>query len=523
MMKPNFLIFVTDQHRADWLSCMGNSILQTPHIDRIAEEGVVFEQAYCNTPLCMPSRASMWTGLPSSVHSARTNGVDLDEKYPVLPQILHDNGYYTASVGKIHLKAWHMSPERGNRNIEEYDPKVLPECETVWNQRKCTKLPEGMWGLDRIHFLGGHGNYCFGEYMQWLEDEYPDEFKALREKQSARKTTGKKDNYYSTLPLEHHYNEWIADHTIQELRDSPQDKPFFMWCSFPDPHFPFGPPSPYYDSYQAEDMPDPIAWDDNRKQMNELYHEKYYRDRGEESIDGGPCSFTLEQVKETKALAWGMVRHVDDCIGRVMKYLEESGKKENTVVIFLADHGELMGDHGMYCKGPFHYDGLLHVPMIMAWPGHLSRNVRSKGLVSILDLMPTILDLAQISYPYGSVKPWEGPFEGKPLYEKDPLPGKSLVPLMTGKAWKIQDSILVEDDDDIRKVNLRTLITEDYKLTIYSGRTYGELFDRKNDPEERMNLWDKEEWKDVKNDMIWKLMQKMLESQDRTTRRIGIA
>lgn len=87
----------------------------------------------------------------------------------------------------------------------------------------------------------------------------------------------------------------------------------------------------------------------------------------------------------------------------------------------------------------------------------------------------------------------------------------------------VQDSILVEDDDDIRKVNLRTLITEDYKITIYSGRVYGELFDRKNDPEERTNLWDREEWKGVKNEMIWKLMQKMLENQDRTTRRIGIA
>ena len=91
-LKPNFLIFVTDQHRADWLSCMGNDILQTPHIDKIAHRGVLFENTYCNTPLCMPSRATMWTGLPSSVHSARTNGVDLDNKYPVLPQILQDNG-----------------------------------------------------------------------------------------------------------------------------------------------------------------------------------------------------------------------------------------------------------------------------------------------------------------------------------------------------------------------------------------------------------------------------------------------
>lgn len=165
-LKPNFLIFVTDQHRADWLSCMGNDILQTPHIDKIAHRGVLFENTYCNTPLCMPSRATMWTGLPSSVHSARTNGVDLDNKYPVLPQILQDNGYKTISVGKIHLKAWHMSKERGNKNITEYDPALLPECETVWNENKCNKLPDNYFGLEVTHFLGGHGSYCFGEYVQ---------------------------------------------------------------------------------------------------------------------------------------------------------------------------------------------------------------------------------------------------------------------------------------------------------------------------------------------------------------------
>lgn len=522
-MKPNFLVFVTDQHRADWLSCMGNSILHTPNIDRIAEEGVLFEQAYCNTPLCMPSRATMWTGLPSSVHSARTNGVDLDDKYPVLPKILHDNGYRTVSVGKIHLKAWHMSPERGNRNITEYDPAILPECETVWNEGKCTKLPEGMWGLDSVHFLGGHGNYCFGEYMQWIQREYPKVYQELREKKSAKETTGKADNYYSTVPLELHYNEWIANHTIEELKKMPEEQPFFMWCSFPDPHFPFGPPAPYYDRYRPEEMPDPIAWEDDRAKMNELYHAEYYEERGEESIDGGPCAYTLEQIKETKALAWGMVQHVDDCVGRVMQYLEQSGKKENTVVIFLADHGELMGDHGMYCKGPFHYEGLLHVPMAMSWPGHFAESKKTKALVSILDFMPTILELAGIEYPCGPVKPWEEPFEGKELYTESPLPGKSLVPLLEGRKEELQESILVEDDDDIRKVNIRTLITKDYKITVYSDRTYGELFDRKNDPEERNNLWDDEQMKEVKQEMIWKLMQKMLANQDRTTRRIGIA
>ena len=522
-MKPNFLIFVTDQHRADWLSCMGNDILQTPHIDKIAHRGVLFENTYCNTPLCMPSRATMWTGLPSSVHSARTNGVDLDNKYPVLPQILQDNGYKTISVGKIHLKAWHMSKERGNKNITEYDPALLPECETVWNENKCNKLPDNYFGLEVTHFLGGHGSYCFGEYVQWLQSVRPDIYEALKNQNSAKETTGKKDNYYSEVPKEYHYNEWIKRHTMEELDKCESDKPFFLWCSFPDPHFPFGPPAPYYDAYKKEQMPDPIAWDDSRDNMNEWYHASCYKARGEESIDGGPSPYTLEQIKETKALAWGMVKHIDDCIGEIMKHLEETGKKENTVVIFLADHGELMGDHGMYCKGPFHYEGLLRVPFLISWPGHLPENTRESSLVSLLDFMPTILDLAHIDYPEGPIKAWEGPFEGKPLYTSDPLPGHSLVPLMEKKAEKVQEDILVEDDDDIRHVNLRTLITERYKITVYSHQSYGELFGLQKDPQERENLWECYEYKEIKYHMLERLMQKMLEQQDRTTRRIGIA
>ena len=526
MKRPNILVFVTDQHRADWLSCAGNSVLETPHIDALAQEGTQFTRAYCNTPLCMPSRSTMWTGLPSSVHSARTNGVDLNNAYPALPELLQEAGYRTISVGKLHLKAWHMSPERGNQNIVEYDPQELPECETVWNQRKCTHLPDNYFGLQHTHFLGGHGSYCFGEYFQWLEDEHPEVAKALREKESCRPTTGKGDNYYSTVPDELYYNQWIKRLTIQELEECPADQPFFLWCSFPDPHFPFGPPKPYQDLYDPKQMPLPIAWEDSRQKMNELYHQEYYDSRNEESIDGGPCGWTLEQIQETKALAYGMVRSIDDCVGEVMQALEASGRRQDTVVLFLADHGELMGDHGMYCKGPFHYEGLLRVPMIASWPGVLQQGVKSDALVSLLDLMPTLLDLAGVAYPGGTenVSDWEGPFEGKELYKGvSRLPGRSLVPLMKGDPdWK-DECVLVEDDDDIRHVNVRTLITRRYKLTVYQDKPYGELFDLEQDPEERNNLWDDPAAEQLKASLLLQLVHKMTQQQDRTTRRIGIA
>lgn len=522
-MKPNILVFVTDQHRADWLSCMGNQQLQTPHIDAIAKDGLVFDRAYCNTPLCMPSRATMFTGLPASGHELRTNGVDMEDRFATLPGILAENGYKTISVGKLHLKPWHLSPEK-SPNVQSYSAEAFPECETVWNRHLCEKLPEGYFGLQVSHFLGGHGSYCFGEYLNWLQAEHPEAYRQLTQHESAKPSTRPQDNYYSTVPNELYYNEWIKNLTIQEMQATGENEPFFLWCSFPDPHFPFGPPAPYNTLFNKDDMPDPIAWDDDRRGMNELYHADYCESRGLQQLDGGPVGLSLEQIKETKALAWGMVKSVDDSIGQVMAALEKSGKRDNTIVIFLADHGELMGDHGLYCKGPFHYEGLLHIPLIISAPGMKAAGRHTAALASVLDFMPTVLDLAGVDYAAPPVPDWQGLTPTEKIYEGVPrLPGKSLKPLLDDPNATVQGSVLVEDDDDYRGVNIRTLITQRYKLTVYGGKGYGELFDLEADPEERRNLWDDAASQSLKADMMAKLADKMIEDAPRLRRRYGVA
>jgi len=521
-IKPNVLVFVTDQHRADWLSCMGNQQLQTPNIDAIAARGTTFTRAYCNTPLCMPSRATMWNGLHASAHGLRTNGIDMDDIYPTLPQILHDNGYKTISVGKIHLRPWHLTPEK-SPNIEEYDPDVLPECETVWNRKLRRKLPDNYFGLDVTHFLGGHGGYCFGEYLNWLEEKHPDAYQKLIYRETSKPSLRPYENYYSTVPHEVYYNQWISDLTIEEMK-SCDDQPFFMWCSFPDPHFPFGPPAPYNEMFSPEDISGPIAWDDDRVKMNELYHMEYYTQKGIDSAGGGPTNLTFEQIQETKALAWGLVKSVDDSIGQVMAHLKKSGKLENTIVVFLADHGELMGDHGLFCKGPFHYEGLLKIPMIISVPQSRKKGVQSDALVSIVDFMPTILDLTGAAYPDSPLKEWQGVKPEDEMYKGvSRLPGKSLSSILSGEQNTIQDSILIENDDDIRGVFLRTLVTRQYKITVYSERDYGELFDLKNDPEECNNLWYDPESQVLKAELIIKLLDKIILSEPRLKHCYGCA
>lgn len=522
-MRPNFLIFITDQQRADWLSCMGNQYLETPNIDKIASQGVVFERAYCNTPLCMPSRYTMWTGLHSSSHGIRTNGVCVRERRPVLPEILADAGYRTISVGKIHLSPWNVAPEL-TPNISDYSAEEYPESDYVWREKLCDKLPKNYYGLERAHFIGGHGCDCYGEYFNELLETSPWDAEKLKGRDSARQSLRPNQCYYSTVSDEHYYNSWIEEKVIEELEQCGGEEPFFMWCSFPDPHFPFGPPAPYHSMYEAALLDAPVEWGDKRTEMNEFFHLEYYKSRGITSIDGGPTELSLEQIMETKALAYGMVKGIDDSIGRIMAYLEQSGKVENTVIVFLSDHGELMGDHGLYCKGPFHYEGLLKVPFIISYPRKLQKGVRKKELVCMLDFMPTILELAEVEYPCGKAQDWEGFYEHRPIYQGlKRLPGCSLVPLLTGMEGEKRRWVLVENDDDIRGLYVRTLVTDRYKLTIYQERPYGDLFDLEKDPTELHNCWDLPEYREIKNELIFKMTQALVQEQDRTNRRISVS
>lgn len=522
-MKPNFMIFITDQQRADWLSCMGNRQLETPNIDRIADRGIVFDRAYCNTPLCMPSRYTMWSGLHAGSHGMRTNGVNIVREFPVLPEILGEAGYRTISVGKIHLRPWNVAPEM-TPNITEYSGEQYPEGYGPWRDSLIHKLPENYFGIQRAHFIGGHSCDCYGEYMNDLSEKSPEAAEQLKGKKSERPSLRPDQCYYSTIPEELYYNRWIEKHVLEELEQCDGEQPFFMWCSFPDPHFPFGPPAPYHSMYQPEELDMPVAWDDDRKGMNEFYHLKYYQFRGIFSVDGGPTELTLEQIQETKALAYGMVKAIDDSVGRIMEYLEKSGKLDNTVVVFLSDHGELMGDHGLYCKGPFHYEGLLRVPMIISWPGRLMSGVRSDNLVCMLDFMPTILELAGVEYPAGGVNDWKGFFSQYPLYEGvGRLPGKSLVSLMTGERTDFRKRVIIENDDDIRGLYVRTIVTERYKLTVYQGKEYGDLFDLEADPKECRNCWNEPAYRDIRQKLLLELVDGMIEEQNRTDRRISVS
>lgn len=530
MKNPNIIVFCTDQQPASWLGCAGHPHVKTPNIDAIAKEGVRFSNAYCNTPVCMASRAAMFTGLPGSVTGCRTNGIPLNHQYPTLPQILKDNGYQTFATGKLHLTSWAI---RGGGNPDAPPLKVEdhPEARCFWASGQRTHIEDGYFGLDWVDFIGGHGAGCYGDYTNWLKTEHPDQYEKFAKRETAKPSLDYDDpqlgTHYSTMDDQYSYNHWIKDRTIEKIDRVAEDQPFFGWVSYPDPHFPFGPSEPYSSMYDPEKIDPPIAWDDDKGTMPEFYHKEWCAAQGLPPNATADTNRTYDQLMESKALSYGMTTAVDHSIGEIVAHLKDTNRYEDTIFVFLSDHGDSRGDHKMLDKGPFHYDTILHVPFVVSYPKKLQKGVVSESFAQLLDVMPTLLDLAEVDYPKPAIPDFAGaPTKLPPTYGTSSLSrlaGNSLVPVLTGEVEQVQDYVLIEDEDEDYNLVLRTLITSDYKMTFFMGREDGVLFDRIKDPEERCNQWNNPHYATAKGDMMVKLNHAILKTTNRNRRRISMA
>ena len=237
----------------------------------------------------------------------------------------------------------------------------------------------------------------------------------------------------------------------------------------------------------------------------------------------------LAQVAQMRALAYGMMGLVDQGVGRILDHLQRSGRWHDTIVVFLSDHGELMGDHGILYKGPFHYQGVLRVPLLMSWPGRLRRGLTVDGLVSLLDFVPTLLELTGVSWPEQPFPDYRGPEATqragvRSMYDGvRRLPGKSLVPLLEGSADAVQDAVLIENDEDYRGVSLRTLVTDRAIYTRYRGNRCGELFDLTQDPVQRYNRWADPGAAALRREMEGRLLEQIVDTQARHLRQVAVA
>ena len=515
MSRPNFLIICTDQMRADHMGCAGNPVVRTPNLDALAAGGVHVPRAYVNCPLCMPSRATLFTGMTPRRHGVRTNGIPLAQHTPTMPAALANSGYTTASIGKIHLTNYHVN---GDARDTAVSPEHFPELVEFWNSGAVKKIPTPYFGLQHVDITLGHGMHVGGDYALWLQREHPKEWQRLITEKPQPSALGAEHCGRAILDEAFHHSTYIADRTIAYLQQQRGYQPFFLMSSFPDPHHPYWTPSPWDRMYAPEDVAPPISPDGEFDSLAPFFREIHER-RLQLSGRGNPTKMSLAQRREIIAYTYGMVSLTDKHIGRILDALNASGLAQNTVVLFMSDHGDMMGDHGLLNKGPFHFEGLLRVPMIWSCPGRFTPR-STPELASILDIAPTILDLAGVPQP-------EGPASSEAPQQPPAWPGRSLVPMLTGASAAVQDSVVVENDEDYLGLRLRTLITRTHKLTTYTAprgpAPFGELFDLVRDPHEVQNLWSDPAHTGLRRELIERLHYRLTETDSALPRRLSHA
>jgi arylsulfatase len=427
--KPNILFLFSDQHHPSVLSAVGHPIVRTPHLQRLAEDGACFRNAYCASPLCVPSRTSTMvsryshaTGIVKNLYE------DLIGDQPNLPRTLRSAGYHTCHIGKTHLAA-------GTTDIARMERLGFSES-----------LPTpGKIG----------GGEAKGPYIDYLRA------KGVFEKFDADyrlRTTGREhslcDARPSVLEVEDYFDQWISRKADDWLRSYRGEQPFYLSVNWPGPHALRDAPGRYATMYDPADMNPPIG-----DPMN---------------LAPGPIkkrqSQTLAKMqgdcwRGVRASYYGMISLIDDGIGMMLRTLQERGLLENTLVIYASDHGEMLWDHGLVDKTLL-YEGSVGVPLIMRYPREIPAQLRPKSFASLIDLAPTLLD-----------------FAGAPALPS--AQGRSLMPVLRGETDN-RDEVFAEME------MTRMVRRGDWKYICDPQWDIQQLFNLKKDPHELDNLIQKE-------------------------------
>jgi arylsulfatase A-like enzyme len=447
--RPNILWICTDQQRWDTLGCYGNEFVRTPVVDRLAEDGVIFDYCYSQSSVCTPSRTSFLTGRYPRTCRGRQNGADIPADEVLITKVLADAGYICGLSGKLHLSTCHPSAQPGTERRIDDGYSVFH-----WSHDASLLWPANEYGL-------------------WLKEKGI-EYEPQPYEDSPHVSAG--------YPAEHHQTTWCVEKAISFLDSAADfDMPWLFSVNIYDPHHPFDPPIEYLERYldHLDDIPLPNYVEgelDGKPPFQRTDHgQGGYAGVGPEF---GEAAMTDGDHRLTRAAYWAMCDLVDEQVGRLLDALEQSGQAGNTLVIFTSDHGELLGDHGIYWKGPFFYEPAVRVPLIVRLPGTIPAGRRSCALVELSDLAPTILDAASVAHPPG-------------------MQARSFWPMLTDEAD------LDEHRDDVYSeyynsmpfhrdptAQVTMVRTRHHKIVAAHGTGTGELYDLDVDPNETDNLWD---------------------------------
>lgn len=469
--KLNIVWFCTDQQRWDTINYLGNPYLRTPNIDNLCKTGVAFNRAYTQAPVCTPSRSCFLTGRYPRTTKAFFNGNDTYSKDEVLvTKILADKGYTCGLTGKLHLTSAQGRMEKRTDDGYTY---------MQWSEHPNDDWPNGE---------NDYQNWLKEKGVKW-EEIYGGRYTSMAKWPPIENPnwTGKEVG----VPKEYHQTTWCVEKAI-EFIDQNKDKedPWLISINCYDPHPPLDPPQEYKDRLKIEDMPLPL-WKDGELDNKPPHQQKDYIIGGQ---NGGADSITTlsdDDKRERFRDYYAQIELIDDQLGRLVSYLEDIGERDNTLIIFMSDHGEMNGDHGLYWKGAYFYEALVHVPLIMSCPSLIKQGVISDALVELVDIAPTILELAGYEVPFF-------------------MQGKSLAGILRGESdpHYHKDSVYTEYyycmkgcHDDI----FATMYYDGrYKIVNYHGKDFGELYDHQNDPNEFDNLWDNPDYSALKAELIKK-------------------
>ena len=467
---PNILWICTDQQRWDTVHALGNPRIRTPNLDRLVAESVSFTSAYSQSPICTPSRASFLTGRYPRTTRARQNAQNIPPDERLITRMLADVGYDCGLVGKLHLSA---CDKRVEERIDD-GYRVFH-----WSHHPAPDWPENA-------------------YIQWMESKGRTWQELYHRPPGAPAWAG--------IPTEYHQTTWCAEKTIEFITEA-HTGPWLMSVNTFDPHHAFDPPEDYLKRYDPDALPSPAYHPGelaDKPRFQQIDHQGAY--------GGNGLSFaktTDRQHREVIAAYCAMVEHIDDQVGRMVKALDDSGQRENTLIIFTSDHGEMLGDHGIFLKGPYFYEPAVHVPLILSWPGRFKTGMRSDALVELVDLVPTLLEACCQDIP-------------------ERVQGRSLLGICTGEADPDHHRDFVQAEyyngmpGHKDPAAFATMWRDrHYKIVVHHGTEPGELYDLQTDPGEFTNLWNKPDCRDLKLDLMKKCFDASVFTMDPHPPRLG--
>lgn len=493
--RPNILWYCTDQQRFDTIRALGNSEIHTPTLDGLMDNGVAFTRAYCQSPICTPSRGSFLTGrYPASTHVHRNGNVCFPGNEKLVTKMFAEAGYDCGLIGKLHLSAAQGKIERRNDDGYRF---------YAWSHHPYPDI---------------EGN----TYTEWLRDE-----KGL---DPTKLFAGISGSYGDGLPEELHQTTWCTEMALRFI-DEKRESPWLLSMNPFSPHPTFHPPKEYRQRYDSSKLSYPIF------RNSDIPRQQAFRDIDQQTIDAvdprtnaagdDPRTANLPKdqlaslppssydARELKACYYAEIELVDHQLGRILDRLRETGELSNTIVVFMSDHGELLGDHGLLFKGCRFFESLVHVPLIISWPEGYISDVRSDALVELVDIAPTLLEAAEEKVP-------------------ENMQGVSLTEILTGRSKpSVHRPHVVSEYNDAMGLGTTTSVGHAYaashgtmyydgryKMAVYHGIEIGELYDLETDPYEFENLWDNPEVEKLKLKLLKRHFDAVMATSDAGPKRV---